>query len=156
MICVMLLIIIRNKVKGCFMRFYGKKAFTLIELLIVIVIIMILVSMMLGLASFAKNASRRAKASAEIQQIKNALVEYKMKKGAYPECPGGDLTTITNNALTASITNDLPGSINFLDPWDTPYRYKYDSSQPEMYSVWSYGPDGESSSADTKTDDIIE
>lgn len=61
-----------------------KKAFTLIELLIVITIIGIL--MALAIASYAKTraAARDAKRQSDLEQIKSALEIYRADNGQYP------------------------------------------------------------------------
>ena len=56
--------------------------------------------------------------------------------------------------LLGLVVYDLPASFDFLDPWDTPYRYEYDSNKPELYKVWSCGPDKLSTTDDERADDI--
>ena len=60
------------------------KAFTLIEMLVVIVIIGILMGIILRLASLVHDKVGRAKATARLEQLKNCLEEYYRVYGIYP------------------------------------------------------------------------
>jgi len=62
------------------------KAFTLVEMLVVIVIILILAGLLLKVATLAMRKSAVARAERDLQQIQNALSEFYAEYGHYPPC----------------------------------------------------------------------
>jgi len=80
------------------------KAFTLVELLVVITIIAILAALVLNTAGFVQRKAARSRAESEIKALEAALESYKADMGDYPQ---------TNNGL-ASTTNTQPGNNYFL------------------------------------------
>jgi len=77
-----------------------KKAFTLVELLVVITIISILMGLVLGAASGVRDKSYRSRAQVEVQAIENAAERYKTDNGDYP--PISDKNG--NSSITSSGT----------------------------------------------------
>jgi prepilin-type N-terminal cleavage/methylation domain-containing protein len=61
-----------------------RRAFTLVELLVVIGIIAILMALFMGAVMWGVNAARRARMSTEIAAIHEAIEKYKTKTGDYP------------------------------------------------------------------------
>lgn len=98
-------------------------AFTLVELLIVIAIIGVLASLITAAAFRAVDAANRAAIKLEIDQISNALAEFKNEYGAYPPnvFPGGStdlgLTPAEINAngqrLVRALRKAFPRSSEF-------------------------------------------
>jgi len=70
----------------------GRRAFTLVELLMVIVIIGILVALVTLAASRAITAGKQTAVLTEISQLSMALDSYKQKHGSYPPNPGTEET----------------------------------------------------------------
>ena len=60
------------------------RAFTIIELLVVMAIIIILGGLILGTASYVQNKGKRSRAEAEIAALSAALENYKADNGVYP------------------------------------------------------------------------
>ena len=73
-----------KKLSG-FIRFSEDKAFTLIELLVVIAIIGTLSTIAFISLSGANDSAEDSKKIANIRSIQNALLQYKLEKGGYPE-----------------------------------------------------------------------
>lgn len=101
-----------------------KRAFTLIELLIIITIIAILVGVALPYYQDYIKQAKLAKAEHELDIIKEALIKYDTME----ELPfkHNDLRYLLGNYL-----QDLP-----RDPWDRDYHIDWVKGQ-----VWSDGPD---------------
>jgi prepilin-type N-terminal cleavage/methylation domain-containing protein len=76
------------------MRATGRasSAFTLIELLLVMVVILILVGIVIALAGPAQKRAARARATAEIEALRNGLERYRVDNAVYP-------SSETTNAL---------------------------------------------------------
>lgn len=62
----------------------GRRGFTLVEVLAVIVIIAVLVALLMPAISGAMRTARNAAVSAEINQLAQALADFKAKYGTYP------------------------------------------------------------------------
>lgn len=66
----------------------AKRAFTLIELLMVIAVIMILAGITFGVFTGVKNAQTRTAAKAELAALTQALEQFKVRNGDYPWVDG--------------------------------------------------------------------
>lgn len=65
-------------------RLFRSRAFTLVEMLVVLGIIAILVALLMPAVMAAVNSGRRTRMATEIAQIKDAIEKYKTDKGDYP------------------------------------------------------------------------
>ena len=65
-------------------RINGARAFTIIELLVVISIIITLAALILGTVGYVQKKGARSRAEAEIAALSAALESYKADTGAYP------------------------------------------------------------------------
>jgi general secretion pathway protein G len=118
------------------------------EVLLVLVILVILGSMA---GIFIRGAQKKARADAARAQIglfENAIKMFEMHVQSYPA------TTQGLEALVQPVA-DIPGWAGPyldkqvpLDPWNNPYQYEL--ANPDLYRVWSFGPDG----VDGTDDDI--
>lgn len=70
--------------------FGRRRAFTLVEILVVISLIVVLASLTFALAGPVKNTILTTKAKSQIQKISLALNEFKNKYGEYPMADGGE------------------------------------------------------------------
>ena len=87
-----------------------KKAFTLIELLIVISIIGILTGLVLGVSSNVQKRARSARAAAEIQAIGLALDRYKTDTGDYPTITSSSGVNLASSGMYISDTTKYVGA----------------------------------------------
>ncbi|PTX94077.1 hypothetical protein DB345_21190 [Spartobacteria bacterium LR76] len=120
------------------------KAFTLIELLIVIGIIGILMGLLFPAVSSAILAARRAQARNDAVQIVNACRAYETEYGvgvwgtnSYTQVDGDLLAALMGTNARRIIFLEVPyakgsksGYSNgvFIDPWGGPYQIAYDSN----------------------------
>lgn len=77
--------------------FTSQRAFTIIELLIVITIILVLAGLILATSGYVQTKAKRSRAEAEIAAITAALENYRADNGTYPT----DTTNGTTNTLDA-------------------------------------------------------
>ncbi len=149
------------------------KAFTLIELLMVMVIIGILASLITTGAFRSIRGARESKAQSDIAALETAIERYKLDVGVYPPGDGSGNsfkyylqddrsvdTTGWNGPYMIFKAKDL--NVNaFVDPWGSDYRYYHDQlttgkaylhTYPDTHitqnpiDIWSIG--------ENKTDDV--
>lgn len=113
-----------------------RTAFTLMEMLAVLGIVCLLAVLVLGITGHAQRAAREAKAKTDMELIRNALQEYKLQNGQYP-----DFADWTNRTA-----GWLPAGFTFRDPWGTDYQYT--NRTTESYALYSCGYDGTAGNAD--------
>ena len=77
------------------------RAFTLMELLIVMAIIIGLAGLIMATAGYVQNKGKRSRAEVEIAGMSAALENYKVDNGAYPSDP-----TTNNFAVTTTSISD--------------------------------------------------
>ena len=127
----------------------SSRAFTLIELLIVIAIIGILMSLLFPAVNSAIDSARKAQAKNDVTQIATAVVAYETEYGRLPgtNAVGAPLGSPVLAALMGSNVSSLnPRQIVFLevntakrgksgitnnlfvDPWGSPYQIAYDDN----------------------------
>lgn len=126
-----------------------KKAFTLIELMLVVIIIGILVAMIVPRMAGRSEQARSAVAQADVDlNIATALKLYEIDNGSYPTTEEG------LDALLAAPSSAKNWKGPYLekkpiDPWGNPYHYKCPGShRTHDYDLYSLGKDGTESSDD--------
>ena len=148
-----------------------KKAFTLLELLVVIAVVAVLSGIVLGVGRRAAESGRNARARAELSLLSAALDSYKLTHGDFPrtDVPARLLQSLigkrgptylpaTGRALIESAKFTTTGGLDLfsdetaelLDPWGQPYRYTYKSQVPwtnPSCVLYSAGPDGSDTAA---------
>lgn len=125
--------------------FRPRRAFTLIEILVVIAVIAILASLVAPNVFQHVGTARSTTARSQLEMLATALDAYRLDTGRYPTTEQGLA------ALVESPTID--GSTNWrgpylrravpLDPWGTPYVYRSPGEKNEGgFDLLSYGADG--------------
>ena len=121
------------------MKKFNLKAFTLVEMLIVIVIIGILIAALLPRMSAAQGRARDVARKTALSQIQSAIVTYQGDKWKWPDCNsstecnannGVDISTIKEQLL-AGWLNSIPTDplattkVTWLweEGWDGEFRY---------------------------------
>src|SRR5580692_5491533 len=98
----------------------ARRAFTLVELLVVISIIAVLAALILPLAGSVNRVKKEDAAQAELQTLESALENYKAKYGTYPPSSGNLVVTNALYYELTGVTNDgtyyrpLDGSLPIL------------------------------------------
>jgi len=118
-----------------------RSGFTLIELLAVMAIISVLASLIVGVASLAKQKARIAKAEADIELIKNTLEDYKIDNGAYPDSLMDIVEELPESVGTEDTSDGAIGNPEdrVKDPWNR--TYVYEVRNENSYTLYSEGPD---------------
>ncbi len=112
----------------------NKKAFTLVELMLVVIIIGTLVAMVMPRLAGRTEQAKRAAAKADIEaNISSALDLYEIDHGSYPD-----------NLDVLMEKKDAKGPYlkkRAIDPWGNPYKYAYPGAHGD-YDLYSFGKDG--------------
>ncbi|MFZ5799928.1 MAG: prepilin-type N-terminal cleavage/methylation domain-containing protein [Candidatus Omnitrophota bacterium] len=118
---------------------HHRKAFTLIELMIVMAIVAVLVGMVLPRFKGMRDQANISKAQGEVRAIKTAIESYYIRNGSYPPTT----TTICSSYLTTATTYPRILENPLYDPFGatatTQYRY-IRSANGQYYVIFSIGP----------------
>ncbi len=130
-----------------------QRAFTLIELLLVLVILGILATIVVPKFSGRTEQAREAAAKTQIASFGSALDAFEIDMGFYPRGKSGlnDLIQAPRDAQNWKgpylKMNQIP-----LDPWLKPYIYQSPGkNNPTSYDLMSVGPDGRENTEDDVT-----
>jgi general secretion pathway protein G len=129
--------------------FSSRRAFTLVELLLVLVILGILAALVLPKFSGRTEQARVTAAQTQISTFGTALDAFEVDTGTYPRGQDGLQQLITApsdvpNWRGPYLKSDIP-----LDPWGHPYVYEYPGRvNANGYDIRSPGPDGQPNTAD--------
>ncbi|MFQ5463224.1 MAG: type II secretion system major pseudopilin GspG [Phycisphaerae bacterium] len=137
-----------------------RKAFTLIEVLLVAGILAVLAAFaipsLMGTANKAKIDIARA-AIGPNGPIAKALDSYTWAMGTFPETDDGLEALMQTKDEAGDDRYDGPYLKNdkIADPWNNPYEYKSPGDVHEDgYDLWSRGPDGIDDEGKEGSDDI--
>lgn len=123
-----------------------KKAFTLVELLLVITIISVLAAVIVP-RFFGRSQEARVVSAKQtiIGTFGLALDMFEQDTGRYPKTEEGLVSLINNPQVTSWKGPYLKASSVPLDPWGNEYKYSYPSELTDseyLYDIISAGPDG--------------
>ncbi len=123
------------------MKHHRTAGFTLLELLVVMVIIGLLVGYV-GPMYFKQVGKSEIKAArAQIDSLGKALAQYRLDVGHYPSTEQGLSSLVEKPPNEAKWDGPYLQKALPLDPWGTPYNYKYPGEHGE-FDIVSYGKDG--------------
>lgn len=119
-----------------------RKAFTLMEVLLVMAILVIIGSVVSVSYIGIQKRSKRNGAKMQIGELEQAVELYQLQIGTAP----ANLEELKNGPANAAAAKDFkPGEIWNkeipVDPWGNNYVYKYDN-QNEKILIYSVGPNG--------------
>lgn len=130
------------------------KAFTLIELVLVLTILAILMGSaiyMLNRGGIVEGA-QEDRIKGDIQTLSTALDAYSYGAGRHPTTEQG-LSALVDKPSAAPVPDRWHRYLNEVpsDPWKQPYKYRYPATKSkDPYDLWSVGKDG----VDGNEDDI--
>lgn len=134
------------------------KAFTLVELLVVIVLLALIASVYVPKMFKGMGAQRSKMAKTKMATIESAIITFQLDCGRFPDESLGLDELIT---LPADLEEEWKGPYlkqsQLLDPWDYPYIYVEEGEvNPGSFDLISYGKDktegGEGDDADIYND----
>jgi len=124
----------------------NRKAFTLIELMLVVMIIATLAALVIPkFTGRAEQAKVTAARSDIVANIPTALDLYELDNGFYPTTEQG-LAALRTQPTSAPVPPKWTGPYlkrKSIDPWGNPYLYESPGKHnPDAYDLYSYGKDG--------------
>jgi len=124
----------------------NKKAFTLIELMLVVIIIGVLAAMVVPRLAGRSEQAREAAARADIEaNIATALDLYELDSGQYPSTEQGLAALVTKPTSSPAPSNWRGPYLKKIptDPWSRAYIYKcLGDHNADDYDLASWGKDG--------------
>lgn len=125
-----------------------KRAFTLIELMLVVIIIGALVAMVMPRFTGRGEQAKVTAAAADVQSnIATALKMYEVDNGGFPSSDEG-LGALMSKPASASNWNGPYLERKPLDPWQREYKYRSPGQHRLDYDLYSLGRDGVESADD--------
>jgi general secretion pathway protein G len=128
------------------MNRHRRRAFTLIELLLVLVILGLLAGIVVPKLAGRKEQANVAKAKADIANYKMALSNFEVDNGRFPTTDEG-LKALVEKPADMSNWKGYVEKISD-DPWGHPYVYRFTGNEPKAYDLFSMGPDGNEGGSD--------
>jgi len=125
-----------------------KKAFTLVELMLVVIIIGVLVAMVVPRMVGRSEQARSEVAKADVNlNIATALKLFELDNGAFPTTDEG-LNALLSAPASAPNWKGPYLEKKPLDPWGKEYNYRSPGTHRQDYDLYSLGRDGVESGDD--------
>jgi general secretion pathway protein G len=131
-----------------------RRAFTLLEVLMVIVILGVLAALIVPQFTGTQEQSKIKTTRIQVRSIEDALERFKMECGRYPTSEEG-LAALVSKPGSEDIADKWPGAYlkqPARDAWDRELQYRFPGQyNSDSFDVWSNGPDGNEGSEDDIT-----
>ena len=121
-----------------------KKAFTLVEVLVVIVLLALIASVYVPRMFRGMGEKRHEMARTKMANIESAIIMFQLDCGRYPDESVGLEELITPPTdLEDKWKGPYLKQSQLIDPWDNPYMYvEQGEINPGSFDLISYGADG--------------
>ena len=124
------------------LRVARNRAFSLIELLLVLVILAVLAAVVVPKFTNRTEQARITAAKTDISMLETALDTFEVDNGRYPSTEEGLQALLTQPANAPNWKNPYIKRPP-LDPWGNQYVYRYPgTNNANGYDLASLGPDG--------------
>ncbi len=127
------------------------RAFTLMEMVMVLAIIAIILGMGVGLMKNVLGDAHVQQAEAMINQLDTALVRYKTQAEHFPTEQQGLEALVTkpgSNPQPKRWSQKMEAKA-LIDPWGNPFRYRIPGKiNQDGFDIWSAGLDGQDGTED--------
>jgi general secretion pathway protein G len=123
-----------------------RHGFTLIEILVVVVIIAVLAAVVVPNVLSRIGDAQNSAAISDITTFNNALDQYKLDAGDYPQSLDGLISKTDSPRWNGPYLKNQTAVP--LDPWGHPYIYKKPGDGGREYDIISAGKDGQVGTAD--------
>ena len=127
------------------------RAFTLIELMIVVVILGLLATVIMPKMLGRPEQARRMKAKVDVRNIETALALFKADTGRFPTTSEG-LQALVKDPGIKGYSRDAYLDKVPKDPWSNLYVYISPGVHNRDYDLESFGKDGEDGGAEDNAD----
>ena len=124
-----------------------RKAFTLIELMLVVVIIGALAAMVVPRLVGRSDDALKAAAKGDIASISSALELFELENGKFPTTSDG-LEALMTKPSWANKWNGPYLKKKPMDPWEREYKYTCPGKNGPDFDLFSMGPDGREGGGD--------
>lgn len=119
----------------------ARKAFTLIELMVVILILAILAALIVPKIIGRADEAKRAKAASDIASLSSMLSAFRLDNDRFPTTEEG-LEALRVAPADAPNWKGYSTKAIPNDPWGNPYDYEYPGVDDNSFILRSYGADG--------------
>jgi general secretion pathway protein G len=132
------------------MKSKSVRAFTLVEILVVVAIIGLLAGLLLNNAGSAFGGAQIAITQSVVKDtFRTSFVRYKIDMGDYPSTADGMNSLITAPPSAGDRWRGPYADKISLDPWGEAYQYRYPGTHNKgSYDLYSKGPDKTEGTAD--------
>ena len=128
------------------------RAFTLVEMLLVLVILAVLAAIVIPKFAGRSQQAKVTAAGSQISGFELALNSFEVDNGFYPQGSAGLNALIDQPSNLQSWKGPYLSKGIPLDPWGNAYIYNYPGkANPKHFDLISMGPDGQSGTEDDVT-----
>ncbi len=127
----------------------ARRAFTLVEVLLVLIILVIIGSIVVPNLFGVKDKADIDAAKTQVNALKSAMNMYRLDLNKYPAAIKDLVDKPGDNSLSEKWRGPYLESTMKQDPWGNEYQYlSQGKKNANGYDLWSNGPDGQNGTDD--------
>lgn len=136
--------LLRARFSSCGQSVRARRAFTVMEIIIVIGLLAVLVGVLIGSLQGTAQGGRVEAAKLYFNTADASLATYQLNVGRFPTSEEGLMALRQAPAgVPAGAWRGPYAKADPIDPWGNPYRYRYPGVHNiGSYDIWSVGPNG--------------